>query len=76
MFNAGFRSNSTPFKDERDFVDGRYSSVTVTVERSDNRNEDCNKKRKFRDEIEQIAAIQTNDRSENLRVFFSFETLE
>jgi hypothetical protein len=35
LFKAGFRSKSTPLIDERDFVDGRYSSVTVTVYRFD-----------------------------------------
>lgn len=33
LFKDGFRNNSTPFNEERDFVVGRYSSVTVTVHR-------------------------------------------
>ena len=31
LFRAGLRSRSTPLRDERDLVRGRYSSVTVTA---------------------------------------------
>lgn len=62
LFNAGFRSNSTPFNDERDRVVGRYSSVTVTAQRCagrDNRTYCCNEhnERIRRNEIDAIRTL-------------------
>ena len=62
LFSDGLRSSSTPLIDERDFVVGRYSSVTVTVQRRCVNGNDANRPaqrlmigRRFRAESADIA---------------------